>query len=72
MPWKKRLLLEVNKEIDWVSMINLIIMGLADYIMYKMDKGSITSTANLYNEIGKHEHTIHKNNYDKLKKKHLR
>ncbi|KOB66552.1 Uncharacterized protein OBRU01_21063 [Operophtera brumata] len=65
---KERLLLEINKEIDTQTMINLIVMGLPDYIIFKMDKGSIKSTANLYNEIGKHEHTINKNNYNKYKK----
>ncbi|KOB52343.1 hypothetical protein OBRU01_26065 [Operophtera brumata] len=50
---KERLLLEINKEIDTQTMINLIVMGLPDYIIFKMDKGSIKSTANLYNEIGK-------------------
>lgn len=65
---KERLLLEVNKKIDTQTMIHLIVMGLPDYIMYKMDKESITSTASLYNEIGKHEHTINKVNYNKFKR----
>lgn len=65
---KERLLLEINKKIDTQTLINLIVMGLPDYIMYKMDKELITSTANLFNEIGKHEQSVNKNNYNKFKK----
>lgn len=60
---KERLLLEVNKQIDTQTMINLIVMGLPDYIIYKMDKESIVSTASLFNEIGKYEQTMNKNTY---------
>jgi hypothetical protein len=65
---KERLLLEVNKEIDTQTMMHLIVMGLPDFIMDKIDKGSITTTASLYNEIGKHEHTTYKKNYNKTKR----
>ncbi|XP_052742160.1 uncharacterized protein LOC128198849 [Bicyclus anynana] len=65
---KERLLLEINKEIDTQTLINLIVMGLPDYIMFKMNRESITSTANLFNEIGKHEQTVNKNNYNKFKR----
>lgn len=65
---KERLLLEINKKIDTQTLINLIVMGLPDYIMYKLDKDSITSTANLYKEISKHEQTINKNNYNRVKR----
>lgn len=54
---KERLLLEINSKIDTQTLINLTIMGLPDYIIYKMDKEAITSTANLFKEIGKHEQT---------------
>lgn len=60
---KERLLLELNKQMDTQTMINLIVMGLPDYIMNKIDKGSVTSTESLYNEIGKHEHTTNKKIY---------
>lgn len=41
-------------------MINLIVLALLDYIINKIDKGTVTSTESRYNEIGKHEHTINK------------
>lgn len=65
---KERLLLEINENIDTQTLIHLIVMGLPDYIMYKIDKQAITSTANLFNEIGKHEQTVNKNNYNKFKR----
>ena len=33
-----------------------------------MDKESITSTANLFNEMGKYEETVNKNNFNKFKR----
>lgn len=61
---KERLLLEVNKKIDTQTLINLIVMGLPYYIICKLDKETITSTANLFNEIGKYEQAINKNSYN--------
>ncbi|CAB3226487.1 unnamed protein product [Arctia plantaginis] len=60
---KEKLLLEVNKHIDTQTMINLIVMGLPNYIIEKIDKGSVRTTANLYNEIGKHEYAVNKKNF---------
>lgn len=65
---KERLLLEVNKQIDKQTMINLIVMGLPDYIIDKIDKGSVSSVASLYNEIGKHEHSVYRKNYNKIRR----
>lgn len=64
---KEKLLLEVNKNIDSQTMTNLIVMGLPDYIMNKIDKETIKSTAGLYNEIGKHEYMINRRNLNKNK-----
>ncbi|XP_047995946.1 uncharacterized protein LOC125238448 [Leguminivora glycinivorella] len=64
---KERLLLEVNKQTDSQTMIHLIVMGLPDFIMDKIDKGKITSTMSLYNELGKYEHTMNKKTYYKKK-----
>ena len=58
---KEKLLLEVNKHIDIHTMINLIVIGLPDYIMYKIDKEKVDSTSSLYKEIGKFEHMANKN-----------
>ncbi|XP_063832236.1 uncharacterized protein LOC135087399 [Ostrinia nubilalis] len=65
---KERLLLEANKNIDTKTLITLIVIGLPDYVMDKIDKETIKTTENLYNEIGKHESLIKKkynNNYRK-------
>lgn len=65
---KERLLLEVNKHIDTETMINLIVMGLPEYIMDKIDKESVKTTANLFNEIGKHEYLANKKNFIRSKR----
>lgn len=65
---KERLLLEVNKHIDTQTMINLIVMGLPDYVMDKIDKETVKSTASLYNEIGKHEYAVNKKIFTKNKR----
>lgn len=65
---KERLLLEVNKNIDTQTMTNLIVMGLPDYVMDKIDRMSIESTASLYNEIGKQEYAVNRKNFTKSKK----
>lgn len=62
---KERLLLEVNKHIDTQTMINLIVMGLPDYIIDRIDKETVKSTAGLYNEIGKHEYVTNKKPFSK-------
>ncbi|XP_047986081.1 uncharacterized protein LOC125226205 [Leguminivora glycinivorella] len=62
---KERLLLEVNKNIDTPTMINLIVIGLPDYIIDKIDKEEVKSTSNLYNEIGRYEHTANKKSFIK-------
>lgn len=61
--------MEVNKHIDTQTMINLIVMGLPDYVMNKIDKETAKTTASLYNEIGKHEYVASKNNFSKNKSK---
>lgn len=65
---KERLLLEVNKYIDTQTMINLIVIGLPNHVMEKIDKEDIKTTSNLYNEIGKYEHVVNNNNFTKNKK----
>lgn len=62
---KEKILLEINKNIDTQTMINLIVMGLPDYIIDKIDKKTVKSTASLYNEIGKHEYVANKRAFNK-------
>lgn len=65
---KERLLLEINKHIDTQTMINLIVIGLPDYIINKIDKETVESTASLFNEIGRHEYVMTKQNFSKNKR----
>lgn len=62
---KERLLLEVRKSIDKETLIDLIAFGLPNYITDKVDRESLKETEDLYNEIGKLEHLVGKNKYDK-------
>lgn len=48
-------------------MINLIVIGLPDYIMDKIDREDVKSTSSLYNEIGKYEHMANKKNFIRKK-----
>lgn len=64
---KERLLLEINKHIDTQTMINLIVIGLPDYIIAKIDREDVKSTSSLYNEIGKYEHMANKKSFIKKK-----
>lgn len=65
---KERLLLEVNKDIDTQTLTNLIAIGLPDYVMDKIDRALVTSTASLCNEIGKQEYAMNKKSFAKNKK----
>lgn len=59
---KERLLLEVNKSIDNETMINLIVMGLPEHIIDKIDRGLLESITHLYSEINKYEHLMNRKN----------
>lgn len=62
---KEKLLLEVRKSIDTGTLIDLIAFGLPNYVADKIDRGTLEGTEDLYNEIGKLEHFVGKNNYEK-------
>ncbi|XP_072384038.1 uncharacterized protein [Diabrotica undecimpunctata] len=57
---KERLLLEVNKLIDNNTLINLIVLGLPENIMNRLDKDSLSSTTYLFSELNKNEHLANK------------
>jgi hypothetical protein len=59
---KEKLLLELNKSIDTDTLINLIVLGLPEDVMNRIDKESLNSTSHLYNEINKYEYLINKKN----------
>lgn len=62
---KEKLLLGVRKSIDTGTLIDLIAFGLPNYVADKIDRGTLQETEDLYNEIGKLEHLVGKNKYDK-------
>jgi len=62
---KEKLLLEVRKSIYTGTLIDLIAFGLPNYVADKIDRETLQGTEDLYNEIGKLEHTVGKNRYEK-------
>jgi hypothetical protein len=62
---KEKLLLEIRKSIDTGTLIDLIALGLPNYIADKIDPETLKQTEDLYNELGKLEHMVVKNRYDK-------
>lgn len=57
---KEKLLLEVRKTIDTGTLIDLIAVGLPNFIADKIDRETVQTTEELCNEIGKLEHFVHK------------
>ncbi|CAB3232421.1 unnamed protein product [Arctia plantaginis] len=62
---KEKLLLEVRKTIDTGTLIDLIAAGLPNYLSDKIDRETLQETEELYNEIGKLEHLVGRNKYEK-------
>lgn len=62
---KEKLLFEVRKSIDSGTLIDLIAFGLPNYVADKIDRGALQGTEDLYNEIGRLEHLVSKNKYEK-------
>jgi hypothetical protein len=62
---KEKLILEVRKSIDTGTLIDLIAFGLPNYVADKIDRENLQETELLYNEIGKWEHLVGKNKYEK-------
>lgn len=59
---KERILLETNKNIDKITLINLIAAGLPVFIRDKLDRQNLKNTEDLFNELKKYEHLIHNKN----------
>lgn len=59
---KERLLLETNKNIDKISIINLIAAGLPEFVREKIDRENLKDQQNLFNELRR---------YEKLSKKRI-
>lgn len=67
---KEKLLLEVRKSIDIGTLIDLIASGLPNYLVDKIDRETLKETEDLYNELGKLEHHVGKNKYEKKQYTH--
>lgn len=55
---KERLLLEVRKNMDEGTLIDIIAAGLPDFITDRIDKEEISHIKDLFNELGKLEHLV--------------
>lgn len=62
---KEKLLLEVRKSIDTGTLIDLIASGLPNYLTDKIDRETLQETEELYNELGRLEHLVVKNKYER-------
>ncbi|XP_076392314.1 uncharacterized protein LOC105664173 [Megachile rotundata] len=66
---KEKLLLEVRNSIDDGTLIDLIATGLPNFVADRIDREKLRKTEDLYNEIGKLEHLVHKRNFEIRKNK---
>lgn len=57
---KERLLLEINKSIDKPTLIDLIVVGLPNFIGDELDRNKLKETGDLFNTIRGLEHLINK------------
>ncbi|KAK9889969.1 hypothetical protein WA026_008780, partial [Henosepilachna vigintioctopunctata] len=57
---KEKLLLQVRKTMDSDTVIDLIAMGLPNYVVDKIDRENIRKTEDLHNEVSKLEHLVYK------------
>jgi len=62
---KEKLLLQLRKTMDTETLLNLIAIGLPNYVSDKIDRETLQETQDLYNEISKLEHLIKKSVNDK-------
>lgn len=59
---KERLMLEINKSIDQDTLIDIIALGLPEFIRKKIDRDQIKNITDLFNEIRKCEDLMYKKN----------
>lgn len=68
---KERLLLDVNKDMDMYTLIALIVTGLPNFVMNKLNRDELNNTTYLFNEIRKHESLINVRNFAKKKEENF-
>lgn len=62
---KEKLMLEVRKKVDTGTLIDLIAFGLPNFVADKIDRETLQETEDLYNELGKLEHLVGRNKYER-------
>lgn len=62
---KEKLLLQIRKSMDTATLIDLIAIGLPNFVSDKLDRETLQEAQDLYNEISKLEHLVKKNTYEK-------
>ena len=60
---KERLLLELRETIDQGTLIDLIAVGLPDFVTDRINKEEVIYTKDLFNELGKLEHLVTKKKF---------
>jgi len=65
---KEKLLLQIRKSMDTETIIDLIAIGLPDWVSDNIDRETLQETQDLYNEISKLEHLARKTTSDKKEK----
>ncbi|CAG4981813.1 unnamed protein product [Colias eurytheme] len=62
---KEKLLLEINKSIDKITLIDLIATGLPSFIVDNIDRNSLKEIKDLFNSIRRLEHKVNIKSFDK-------
>lgn len=68
---KERILLEMNKDIDNSTLINLIVVGLPEFIADKLIRTEINTSKDLFAKLGSMEHLIMKKSLSKDSKENM-
>ncbi|XP_046614680.1 uncharacterized protein LOC124309826 [Neodiprion virginianus] len=62
---KEKLLLQIRKSMDTATLIDLITIGLPNFVSDNIDRETLQETQDLFNEISKLEHLVKKYSYEK-------
>lgn len=65
---KEKLLLEIRRTIDTGTLMDLIAVGLPEFILSKINREELQNTTDLFREVSKYEHMINKRSYIPKKK----
>lgn len=60
---KEKLLLDMRRTIDAGTLIDLIAVGLPEFILNKIDRERLIDTVDLFNEVSKYEHMVNKKTF---------